>query len=178
EAAIFERLGFSWIPPELREGHGEIEAAAAGELPELITVEDVRGILHAHSTYSDGTASIADMAAAARALGHRFIAMTDHSRALGIAHGLDEERLRQQMAEIDALNGAARRPPADDFRILKGIECDILADGALDLPEALLNELDFVVGSVHSHFRQDTETITARVIRAMESGCVDLIAHP
>lgn len=174
EATVYAAFGLPLIPPELREGRGEIEAAAAGRLPQLLTAADFRGILHCHSTYSDGRASIATMAAAARDKGQQFIAMTDHSRSLGVAHGLDEERLRQQMAEIDALN--AEMP--DGFRILKGIECDILADGTLDLPEDLLRELDVVIGSVHSHFSQDLETMTARVVRALETRCVSVLAHP
>src|SRR5439155_14394632 len=130
----------------LREDRGEIEAAQAGRLPVLITEDDVRGNLHSHSTWSDGAVSIEAMAAAARAHGHAYIAITDHSKRLGITNGLDEERLRAQMAEIDRLNAAA----SDGFRILKGSEVDILPDGTLDLDPALLNELDFVVGSVHS----------------------------
>jgi len=114
------------------------------------------------------------MAAAARARSYRYLAITDHSKALGITNGLDEERLRQQMAEIDRLNADA----TDGFRILKGSEVDILSDGALDLDPSLLKELDFVIASIHSRFKQDEETMTARMIRAMESGVVDMIAHP
>jgi DNA polymerase (family X) len=174
EAEVYRFLGLPNIPVELREDRGEIEAAQAGALPELITEGDIRGNLHAHSTWSDGAVSIAAMAAAARSRGHAYLAITDHSKALGITNGLDEDRLRQQMAEIDQLNATA----TDGFRLLKGSEVDILADGALDLDSALLNELDFVVASVHSRFKQDEETMTARIIRAMESGVVDLIAHP
>ncbi len=174
EADLFTRLGLPWIPPEIREGRGEVEAAAEGRLPEMITEAALRGILHCHSTWSDGRATVAEMAAAARAQGHAFIGMTDHSRSLGVARGLDEERLRAQMAEIDSLNAAS----PDQFRILRGLECDILADGTLDLPVAILNELDIVIGSIHSHFRQDQATMTARIIAAIHSGCVDVIAHP
>lgn len=174
EEAIYAALGLPCIPPELREGRGEIEAAREGRLPKLIEVGDIRGVLHAHSTWSDGSASIERMAAAARELGFAFHAVTDHSQALGIARGLNPERLRQQMAEIDALNATY----TDGFRILKGIECDILPDGSMDLPLELLAELDVVVASVHSQQRQDRETITARVIKALESGVVDILAHP
>jgi DNA polymerase (family 10) len=174
EADLFRALGLPWIAPELREGRGEVEAAAAGGLPALVTAEDIRGILHCHSEWSDGSAPIAVMAATARGLGQQYMAMTDHSRALGVARGLDETRLREQMGDIDRLN--AETP--DGFRILKGIEVDILADGSLDLPEELLRELDIVIGSVHSHFRQDPETITRRMVAALESGCVDIVAHP
>jgi DNA polymerase (family X) len=174
EAEVYRFLGLPDIPPELREDRGEIEAAQAGTLPNLITESDIRGNLHSHSTWSDGTVSIEAMANAARARGHRYIAITDHSKALGITNGLDEERLRAQIAEIDGLNAAA----ADSFRILKGSEVDILTDGTLDLDPALLEVLDFVIASVHSRFNLDEAAMTARIIRAMESGVVDLIAHP
>ncbi len=174
EAEVYRALGLPEIPPELREDRGEIEAAQAGALPALITLADIRGNLHSHSTWSDGAVSIERMAAAARARGHAYLAITDHSKALGITNGLDEERLRAQMAEIDVLNAAA----TDGFRILKGSEVDILADGTLDLDPALLAELDFVIASVHSRFKQDEATMTARIIRALESGVVDLLAHP
>lgn len=174
EAALYRSLGLTWIDPELREGRGEIEAAAENRLPHLIEATDIRGILHAHSTWSDGSASIARMAQAARDLGYAYHGNTDHSQVLTIAGGLDPDRLRAQAAEIDALNASF----TDGFRILKGIECDILADGSLDLPLELLDELDVVVASVHSHQRQDRETITARVVRALESGVVDILAHP
>lgn len=174
EAEVYRFLGLPDIPPELREDRGEIEAAEAGTLPVLITEADIRGNLHSHTTWSDGTASIEGMAEAARARGFRYLAITDHSKALGITNGLDEERLRAQMAEIDRLNATV----TGDFRILKGNEVDILPDGTLDLDPALLADLDFVVASVHSRFKQDEATMTARMIRAMESGVVDLIAHP
>lgn len=174
EAEVYRFLGLPYIPPELREDRGEIEAAQAGKLPDLITEGDLRGNLHSHSTWSDGTAPIEVMAAAARALGHAYVAITDHSKRLGITNGLDEERLRSQMAEIDRLNAES----ADGFRILKGSEVDILPDGTLDLDPALLDELDFVIASIHSRFKQDEATMTARIIRAMESGVVDLVAHP
>jgi DNA polymerase (family 10) len=174
EGEVYRFLGLPFIPPELREDRGEIAAAQAGTLPTLITETDIRGNLHTHSTWSDGAVSIEAMAAAARARGHAYIAITDHSKRLGITNGLDEARLREQMAEIDRLNAAA----TDGFRILTGSEVDILPDGALDLDTGLLAELDFVIASVHSGFKQDEETMTARVIRAMESGVVDMIAHP
>lgn len=173
EAEIYRFLGLPWIPPELREDRGEIEAALAGRLPKLIEIDDVRGNLHGHSDWSDGAVPIRAMVETARSLGHDYIAITDHSKALGVAGGLDEERLRRQMAEIDAINAAG-----PGIRVLKGIEVDILADGRLDLEAEVLNELDIVVASVHSHFRQDEATMTARIIRALESGLVDILAHP
>jgi DNA polymerase (family 10) len=174
EMEVYRALGLPPIPVELREDRGEIEAAQAGTLPTLIEASDYRGNLHAHSNWSDGTAPIETMAAAARARGHAYLAITDHSKALGITNGLDEERLRQQMAEIDRLNATF----TDGFRLLKGSEVDILADGTLDLDPDLLRQLDFVIASVHSRFRQDEAAMTARIVRAMESGVVDMIAHP
>jgi len=173
EADLYRFLGLPYIPPEIREDRGEIEAALAGRLPRLIEASDVRGNLHGHSDWSDGAVPITTMVEAARSLGHAYIAITDHSKALGVAGGLDEERLRRQMAEIDRLNAAE-----PGIRILKGIEVDILGDGALDLEEGLLAELDIVIGSVHSHFRQDEATMTARIVRALERGVVDVLAHP
>jgi DNA polymerase (family 10) len=174
EEAVYPALGLPCLPPELREARGEMEAALEGRLPRLIEVGDIRGILHAHSTWTDGAATIEKMARAAKELGYSFHAVTDHSRALAFAGGLDPERLEAQMAEVDAVNAAL----GDGFRVFTGIECDILADGTLDLPVELLERLDVVIASVHSHQRQDRETITARVIRALETGVVDILAHP
>lgn len=174
EEKIYAEHGIPWIPPELREGRGEIAAAREGRLPRLIEEQDLRGILHAHTTWSDGLNTIAQMAEAARALGYEYHGVTDHSRALAMVRGLTEEKLVEQAAEIDALNATF----TDGFRVLKGIECDILPDGAMDLDHAALERLDLVIASVHSQQRQDEETLTARVIRALESGVVDLLAHP
>lgn len=174
EEALYRALGLPCIVPELREGWGEVEAARNQRLPCLITAADMRGVLHAHSTWSDGLVSIERMAAAARELGYSYHGNTDHSKALTVANGLDEERLRAQMGEIDALNATF----TDGFRILKGIECDILPDGSLDLPCEVLEELDIVIASVHSHQKMDEDTMTQRIVRALESGVVDLLAHP
>jgi DNA polymerase (family X) len=174
EEEVYRAAGLPCIPPELREGRGEIEAAREGRLPRLIEVSDIRGVLHAHSTWSDGAASVAQMAEAARRLGHAYLAITDHSQALTVAGGLNEERLAAQAAEIDALNAGF----TDGFRVLKGIECDILMDGALDLSPAALQTLDFVIGSVHAHQKLEREAQTARIVRALESGLIDLLAHP
>lgn len=174
EAAVYAQFGLPWIPPELREGRGEIEAARQGRLPRLIEERDLRGILHAHTTWSDGLNTVAEMAEGARALGYEYHAVTDHSRALAMVRGLTEEKLVEQAAEIDAVNATF----TDGFRILKGIECDILPDGTMDLDLAALDRLDLVIASVHSQQRQDEATITARVLRALESGVVDVLAHP
>jgi len=174
EGEIYAARGLPWIPAEVREDRGEIEAAERGELPTLISASDFKGILHAHSTWSDGLASLRDMAAAAREAGYVYHGCTDHSKALGITRGLDEVRLRAQMAEIDALNAELGGNPL----LLKGIECDILPDGTLDLSLEVLDELDIVVASVHTQQRMDEETMTARILRALESGVVDILGHP
>lgn len=174
EAQIYRGLGLPWIAPELREGRGEVEAALRGELPRLIEQADIRGILHAHSTWSDGLHTIARMAEAAHELGYLYHAVTDHSKALAMVRGLNEEKLVEQAAEIAAVNATF----TDGFRVLRGIECDILVDGEMDLSLDSLRQLDVVVASVHSHQRQDEETITQRVIRALETGVIDILAHP
>ncbi len=174
EEELYRLLGLPWIPPELREGRGELEAALEGRLPRLIEAADIRGVLHAHSTWSDGAASIARMAEAARALGHQYLAITDHSQALTVAGGLNVERLAAQAREIAEVNAGFTA----GFRVLRGLECDILLDGSLDLPLEALRELDFVIGSVHAHQRLDEATMTARIVRALETGAVDLLAHP
>ncbi len=173
EEDVYRTLGLDWIPPELREAAGEIEAAARHRLPRLIDLPDVRCDLQMHSLYSDGTASIADMARAARDLGYAYIAITDHSQSLGVAGGLTPERLRQQRAEIDELNRQLA-----PFRILQGSEVEIRADGSLDFPDEVLAGLDIVLASVHSGMRQDKATMTVRVIRAMRNPHVDILAHP
>jgi DNA polymerase (family 10) len=174
EADVYRALGLPWIPPELREAQGEIEAAERGALPALLTRADLRGDLHMHTTASDGANTIREMAEAALALGYAYIAITDHSKSSTIANGLDEARLRRHMADIDAVD----RELGGAIRVLKGIEVDILKDGSLDLPGDLLDELDFVVGSVHASMKQDKPTMTARVLRAIESGHLHAIGHP
>ena len=174
EAAIYSALGLSYIEPELREDGGEIEAAASGALPRLLTRDELRGVLHVHSNWSDGSASIAEMAEAARQLGLEYLGLSDHSQAAAYAGGLDARRVERQHAEIDELN----RGFAGDFRVLKGIEVDILADGELDFPPEVLRTFDFVIGSVHSRFNLDEEQQTQRILRALESGWVDILGHP
>jgi DNA polymerase (family 10) len=173
EEAFYARLGLSYIPPEIREGTHEIEMAVENTLPDLVKPSDIKGDLHVHSHWSDGRDSIEEMALAARGLGYRYIAITDHSKGLGIAHGLNEERVREQMAEIRRLNESLK-----DIRILTGIEVDIRADGSLDLPDQILAELDVVVAAVHSAMGQEQEKMTRRIMQAMENPHVDIIAHP
>jgi DNA polymerase (family 10) len=177
EEELYHFLGLEWIPPELREGRGEIEAARTGSLPSLLTEADILGEVHGHSTWSDGTASIAEMAAAARRRGYRYWVVSDHSVGLGIVGGLDDERLRQQAEEIRRLN-AQWAAEGSDFRLLQGIEVEILADGSLGLPDEVLARLDVVVASIHSSLRQDRATITARCLRAVRNPYVHVLGHP
>jgi DNA polymerase (family 10) len=173
EEGIYSALGLPWIAPELREDTGEIEAAMEGKLPELLALADIRGDLHAHTKWSDGSHDLDGLVAAARERGYRYIAVTDHSKGLGVAHGLDGKRVAEQMAQIDAAN---RKLP--DFRILKGIEVDIRGDGSLDLPDEVLAGLDIVVASIHSGFKQGREQITSRLLSAVRNPFVSVIAHP
>ena len=173
EGGIYRALGMDLMPPELRENRGEIEAAMEGKLPTLVTMEDIKGDFHIHSTWSEGTASIEAMAEKAMSLGLEYMAICDHTKSLYIANGLDEDRLRAQMKEIDRINGGL-----DGFTILKGTECDILSDGQMDLEDSVLGDLDFVVGSVHSAFRQDVDTMTDRILKAIHNENVDCIGHP
>jgi len=147
--------------------------AQKDQLPRLVKLADMRGDLHVHSTWSDGTASIAGMAAAAKARGYEYIAITDHSRRVTVAHGLDSRRLSQQIAEIDRLN-----EKLNGITVLKGIEVDILADGKLDLPDTILSRLDIVVASVHSHFDFTAAAQTERIIRAMDNRYLSILGHP
>lgn len=173
EAAIYAALGLDWIPPELREDQGEIEAAESHRLPRLLRESDLQGILHCHSNWSDGTASIAEMAEAARTLGMSYLGLCDHSRSAAYAGGLSVDRVRAQRAEIDELN----RGYAGTFRVLHGIEADILADGSLDYPDEVLAGLDLVVGSVHSRFNLTAEEQTRRFLTALESPYLDILGH-
>ena len=174
ETALYALAGLALVPPEMREAHGEIERAARGLIADLIALTDIRGALHCHSTWSDGKATIAEMAEASRARGWRYIGITDHSQAAFYAGGLSRDKVLMQHAEIDALNAAAR----DGFRILKGIEADILADGTIDYDEALHDRFDFVVGSVHSRFAMDGRAMTERVLRALDDPHLTVLGHP
>ena len=173
EAMVYETLGLLWIPPELREDRGEIEAALAGKLPRLVEGSDIQGDLHAHTDWSDGASSLAEMAEAARQRGYRYLVISDHTQSLGIARGLTLERLQAQRAEIQALNARW-----DDFTLLQGCELEIKADGSLDFPDEVLARLDFVVASVHTSLRQDPDQITARILNAIRNPYVDVIGHP
>ena len=173
EESVFEAVGLPFIPPELREDRGEIEAARRGELPRLVTLEDLKGDLHLHTTASDGHNSVKEMALAAKAVGLTYVAITEHSRRLTVARGLDPGRVLKQIDEIDRLNGELA-----GITILKGIEVDILQDGSLDLPDSVLKRLDIVVGAVHSAFNLPRGKQTERILRAMDNPYVKLLAHP
>ena len=173
EESVYAAVGLAYIPPELREDRGEIEAARAGTLPHLVELADLRGDLHVHTRASDGHASIRDMALAASARGLRYLAITEHSRRLRLAHGLDPLRLTQQIDEIDRLNAEL-----SGITVLKGIEVDILADGTLDLPDSVLARLDLVVGAVHSDFQLSRERQTERILKAFEHPHFHILAHP
>jgi DNA polymerase (family 10) len=171
EAEVYALLGMQYIEPELRENRGELEAAVAGTLPSLIELEDLRGDLHCHTTASDGTASIEEMAAAARDAGYRYLAITDHSASFGFGDDLSPARLSEHVARI-------RSASVDGIELLAGSEVNILPDGSLDYDDSILAELDWVIASVHSSFRMDSETMTNRIRRAVEHPLVDAIGHP
>jgi DNA polymerase (family 10) len=173
EEEVYEKLKLAYVPPEMREDRGEVALAKAGRLPKLIKLSDIRGDLHVHSDWTDGTASIADMAAGAQAKGYEYMALTDHSRRVAMAHGLDPARVSRQIGAIDRLNDKLK-----GFTILKGIEVDILKDGRLDLPDPTLARLDVVVAAVHSFFDLPRDAQTERMVRAMENRHVSIIAHP
>lgn len=173
EEGIYRALGLVWVAPELREAHGEIEAAEANSLPQLIIVDDLRGNLHGHTNWSDGRDTLEDMAAAARARGYDYLAITDHGPRVRVANGLSAERLYQQAEAIDALNERL-----DDLTLLKGCEIDILADGQLDLPDEVLAKLDLVVCSIHFNLRLSRDEQTERVLRAMDNPHFMIWGHP
>jgi DNA polymerase (family 10) len=172
EAQLYRRLGLPYIPPELREGDGEVEAARAGALPsDLVSVDDVRGLVHCHTDYSDGRHTVLQMAQAAEALGVGYLTITDHSPTAFYANGLAADRLRAQWDEI------ARAQESVSVRLLRGTESDILADGALDYPDAILEQLDVIIASVHARHRMDTDRMTERIIRAMRHPCFKIWGH-
>lgn len=170
EEEIYEKLGLAWIPPELRENQGEIEAAETGKLPHLVELKDIRGDLHMHTRETDGRATLEEMADAARALGYEYVAITDHSKALAMANGLDEKRAIAFAHQARELNLG--------IKVFSGLECDIRRDGAMDLEDDALGELDFVIGSVHSHMNMESAEMTDRLMRAMECPHLRAIGHP
>ncbi|MEA2070466.1 MAG: DNA polymerase/3'-5' exonuclease PolX [Asgard group archaeon] len=173
EKEVFEKLGLDFIPPELRENTGEVEAAQKGTLPDLLKYDDLRGDLQMHTTWSDGKHSIREMAEAAKELGHEYIAITDHVGSLRVAGGMNEKEIQEQMRKIDRID-----EEIEGIRILKGAEVNIDSKGELDMPNTILKDLDVVVASIHSGFRQGKEKMTARVLSAMNNEYVDIIAHP
>jgi DNA polymerase (family 10) len=173
EEGVYRALGMAWVPPELRENRGEVEASLEGTLPRLIALEDIRGDLQMHSTWSDGKVSLEEMARACRDRGYEYVAITDHSQAMAMVQGLTPERAREQWAEVEEV-----RERLPGIEILKSAEVDILKDGTLDLPDEILEGLDLVVVSVHSFMDQDKKTMTERVLRAIRHPEVDILAHP
>jgi DNA polymerase (family 10) len=173
EEEVYAALGLPWIPPELRENCSEIEAALEGRLPKLIQLSDIRGDLHMHTTETDGRATLQEMAEAAHALGYQYIAITDHSKALAMANGLDEKRAVAFAKQVRDLNRAGL-----PLRVFAGLECDIKRDGEMDLAEDALAELDIVIGSVHSHMNLEAAEMTDRLMRALESPSLRVMGHP
>lgn len=173
EKDIYEALGLQYIEPELREDNGEIEASRNNKLPHLVTLKDIRGDLHAHTNATDGTSTLEEMASAAQEAGYEYLAITDHSKRVTIAKGLDAKRLEKQLAEIEAVNNNLRK-----FKVLKSVEVDILDDGSLDLPDSILKELDLVVCSVHFNRKLSRKKQTQRIIKAMQNPYFNILAHP
>ncbi|MFV2072537.1 MAG: helix-hairpin-helix domain-containing protein [Thermoanaerobaculales bacterium] len=173
EMGLYEALGCAWVPPEMREDGSEVEAAAGGILPELVTLDALRGALHNHTTDSDGAATVEEMAAAARKLGWSFLGIADHSPVARYANGIDAERLRSQWRRIDEINRTS-----SGFRVVKGLEADILTDGSLDIPEGCEEGLEYVVASVHSGFQLAREEQTERLIRAVSNPACRILGHP
>jgi DNA polymerase (family 10) len=173
EKEVFAAVKLPFIEPELREDHGEIQAALAGELPKLVTLEDIRGDLHVHTNASDGKSTLREMVKAAKKRGYAYVAITDHSKHATIARGLDSRRLAKQLDEIDRVNQEVR-----GIRVLKSSEVDILADGKLDLSDRMLQRLDIVVAAVHYKFELDAKSQTERILRAMDNKHMSILAHP
>jgi len=173
EEEIYKMLGLEFIPPELRENRGEIEAAAEGRLPSLLEYDQIRGDMHVHTIYSDGTASIRQIAERCAAMGYEYVGITDHSRSLRVAGGLDVEKLRESLDESRRITSQM-----DGFMVFQGVECEILEDGTLDYPDSVLKDLDFVVGAVHSKFNMRVDEMTRRIVSAMSNDYLTILAHP
>jgi DNA polymerase (family 10) len=174
EVEVYQILGLPWIPPELREDRGEVQAALEDRLPQLITQNELVGELHVHTDWSDGSCTLTEMVEAAQEFGLQYLAITEHSQSLGVARGLDVDRLRQQRKAINEIQQVV----GDSIRILQGVEVEILADGRMDYPDEILGELDLVIASLHTSLRQPREIITARLLEAIRNPHVDMIAHP
>lgn len=173
EEEIYQKLGLAWIPPELRENNGEIDAAQEGKLPQLITVEDIQGDVHMHTVETDGKCTIEEMALAARDRGYKYMAITDHSKNLAFANGLDDKRAEAHIKRIREVGKTV-----EGITVFAGIEVDILADGELDLSDSVLEQMDIVIASIHSHFNQDTQQVTDRLLRVIENPHTSVIGHP
>jgi DNA polymerase (family 10) len=174
EEGVYKALGLAWIPPEMRENCGEIELAAENRLPHLVRIEDIRGDMHMHTTATDGRATLEEMAEAARERGYEYIAITDHSKAIAMAFGLDEKRVEEFAARVRQINASGHL----GIHIFSGIECDIMKDGAMDLAWDALAQLDFVIGSVHNHMSLEAPEMTDRLLRALECPHLRLLGHP
>ncbi len=173
EEEIYAALGLAWIPPEMRENQGEIEAAESGRLPKLVELGDIRGDLHMHTRESDGRATLEEMAESARALGYEYVAITDHSKALAMANGMDEKRAIEFAHRVREMDQSGL-----GLRVFSGIECDIRKDGEMDLENDALGELDLVIGSVHSHMNLESSEMTDRLLRALECPHLRVLGHP
>jgi len=173
EEEVYKAIGLPWIPPEIREGGEEIELALQGNLPELVELKDIKGDLHIHSKWSDGTASIEEIATCAKEMGLKYVLIADHTKGLGVAGGLNEEEISEQIKEIDSLNKKIK-----GVRILKGIEANIQNDGSLDVSDEVLKSLDIVIASIHHGFKNPPDVLTRRMLRAIENPYVGIIAHP
>jgi len=177
EEEIYKALGMDWIPPEMRENQGEIDAALEKKLPRLIDYKDIKGDLHCHSKWDGGKNTILEMAERAKEMGYQYLGITDHTKFLRIEHGLNEKQLAQQRKEIDKLNEKFKKENIK-FRILQGAETNILNDGSIDIKDEALKKLDYVIAGVHSNFKMPKEKMTERIIRAMKNPNVDIISHP
>jgi len=173
EEELYKALGMEWIPPELRENQGEIEAALEGKLPKIIDYKDIKGDLHCHSKWDGGADTIDQIVEVAKKMGYQYIGIADHTKFLRIEHGLDEKRLALQRKEIDSLNKKLK-----DFKILQGAETNILPDGSIDIKDEVLKKLDYVIAGVHSQFKMEKEKMTERIIKAMKNPHLDIISHP
>jgi len=173
EEEVYKTLGMEWVPPELRENQGEIEAALKGKLPKLVELKDIKGDLHCHSKWDGGRNTILEMAERGRALGYQYLGITDHTKFLRIEHGLDEKKLSQQRKEIDKLNSRLK-----NFKILQGAETNILNDGSIDINDEALKKLDYAIAGIHSNFKMEKEKMTERIIKAMKNPYIKIISHP